>query len=312
MAQTYNLYLRKRLTEFDIIIHNLPYRDGLSAYSTMILKAMANYLTAQKFIVSESDMSLRIEVDTMLERVFEKLHQGLVIGMEGNAFSAKPVVGDSFLQLDTEQTDFSEECFNQFSNVTTLTTNVLEYELAKSIGYASTQMKLKSSEMVAVEQSFASLVDSLIMQGQGSASEVSFASGNDDMSLCSDEIDMYYLIAMQGEAVMNLLCAADFEMWYTLGDAYCGFVLSSVNDDVHSEKFISASNIIEIVQYANESVIGFINHDDLAMSLYSELSIGMKRCSTFDDLDEQLFGDMDDEIFSDLDYIILADETEGG
>lgn len=49
MAQTYNIYLRKRLTEFDLIIRNLPYRDGLVIYNRMYLDAMVNYLYLQKF-----------------------------------------------------------------------------------------------------------------------------------------------------------------------------------------------------------------------------------------------------------------------
>lgn len=38
MAQEYNIYLRKRLTEFDVIIKNLPYRDGLIMYNKMYFK----------------------------------------------------------------------------------------------------------------------------------------------------------------------------------------------------------------------------------------------------------------------------------
>ena len=58
MAQTYNIYLRKRLTEFDLIIRNLPYRDGLVIYNRMYLDAMVNYLYLQKFIVGDTDTCL--------------------------------------------------------------------------------------------------------------------------------------------------------------------------------------------------------------------------------------------------------------
>ena len=51
MAQAYDIYLNKRLTEFDIIIKNLPLRDGLVAHTKMYLDAMINYLYLQKFIV---------------------------------------------------------------------------------------------------------------------------------------------------------------------------------------------------------------------------------------------------------------------
>ena len=64
MAQTYNIYLRKRLTEFDLIIRNLPYRDGLVIYNRMYLDAMVNYLYLQKFIVGDTDTKLVSISDT--------------------------------------------------------------------------------------------------------------------------------------------------------------------------------------------------------------------------------------------------------
>ena len=56
MAQEYNIYLRKRLTEFDVIIKNLSYRDGLIMYNKMYLDAMVNYLCLQRFIIGESEI----------------------------------------------------------------------------------------------------------------------------------------------------------------------------------------------------------------------------------------------------------------
>ena len=76
MAQTYNIYLRRRLTEFDLIIRNLPYRDGLVIYNRMYLDAMVNYLYLQKFIVGDTDTKLVSEIDNLLERVFNIFSSG--------------------------------------------------------------------------------------------------------------------------------------------------------------------------------------------------------------------------------------------
>lgn len=82
MAQTYNIYLRKRLTEFDLIIRNLPYRDGLVIYNRMYLDAMVNYLYLQKFIVGDTDTKLVSEIDNLLERVFNIFSSGMELGAE--------------------------------------------------------------------------------------------------------------------------------------------------------------------------------------------------------------------------------------
>ena len=120
MAQTYNIYLRKRLTEFDLIIRNLPYRDGLVIYNRMYLDAMVNYLYLQKFIVGDTDTKLVSEIDNLLERVFNIFSSGMELGAELELFAAKPTGGSTELVLTTGKANIGEESFNTFQNVTQL------------------------------------------------------------------------------------------------------------------------------------------------------------------------------------------------
>ena len=134
MAQEYNIYLRKRLTEFDVIIKNLPYRDGLIMYNKMYLDAMVNYLCLQRFIIGESDANLRTEIDDLLERVFNTFQNKVEIDLDVELAAGKPISGQSDLVFTTSPFEMGEETYEVFQNLTKLTTSALQYDLAKSIG----------------------------------------------------------------------------------------------------------------------------------------------------------------------------------
>lgn len=122
MAQEYNIYLRKRLTEFDVIIKNLPYRDGLIMYNKMYLDAMVNYLCLQRFIIGESDANLRTEIDELLERVFNTFQSKVEIDLDVELAAGKPISGQSDLVFATSPFEIGEETYEVFQNLTRLTT----------------------------------------------------------------------------------------------------------------------------------------------------------------------------------------------
>lgn len=95
MANTYNVYLRRRLTEFDIIIQNLPYRDGLIFHSKMYLDAMLNYLFVQKFIVGSHDTELQTKIDDLLERVMNAFHNSATLTFDAETLAMKPISGNT-------------------------------------------------------------------------------------------------------------------------------------------------------------------------------------------------------------------------
>ena len=114
MAQEYNIYLRKRLTEFDVIIKNLPYRDGLIMYNKMYLDAMVNYLCLQRFIIGESDADLRTEIDELLERVFNTFQSKVEIDLDVELAAGKPISGQSDLVFATNPFEMGEETYEVF------------------------------------------------------------------------------------------------------------------------------------------------------------------------------------------------------
>ena len=74
MAKEFDIYLNKRLTECDIIVYSIPFRDGLTATNRMILESCLESYTLQKFIAVETGSELVSHIDKMIKTCNERLH----------------------------------------------------------------------------------------------------------------------------------------------------------------------------------------------------------------------------------------------
>lgn len=305
MAQEYNIYLRKRLTEFDIIIRNLPYRDGLIIYNKMYLDAMVNYLCLQKFIIGESDTELRTEIDELLERVYNTFNSKAELDLNVELASAKPIFGQSEMTLDTASFEIGEETFDAFRSLTNLATETLKYDLAKSVGDGSNRFVLKTKAAHTLKTAFEKLHLAPEFLAEVGADEEKYAAADTEMMLDTASFDLFYLLGVQGEAVMNLLFSADFEMWYTLGSAGHTFYLTAMNNGVQSVKYLSCEDFMALIAAVMESLEIFIRAD-ADMNLLSDVTAGLKRYRLLSDLDTLSLSDIDEMSLDELDYVELA------
>jgi len=306
MAQTYNIYLRKRLTEFDLIIRNLPYRDGLIIYNRMYLDAMVNYLTLQKYIIGDSDVQLSSEIDDLLERVYNIFSSGMELGAELEVFAAKPTGGSTSAVLSTNETEVHEETFNTFQNVTQLLTGALKYDIAKSLGSGATEMELSSAPASTLKEALENFEDDILLDADVSTAAVVNAEGDSEVVLDTSNPNLFYLLSVEGEAMMNLLFSADFEMWYTLGTGNSSMYLSVENNGVESKKFMTYESFLNLILEVGNILQCFIFPEESEAQLHSELGVGMMRYRLLSDMDNSALNEHDELTLDELDYVILA------
>lgn len=306
MAQTYNIYLRKRLTEFDLIIRNLPYRDGLIIYNRMYLDAMVNYLTLQKYIIGDSDVQLSSEIDDLLERVYNIFSSGMELGAELEVFAAKPTGGSTSAVLSTNETEVHEETFNTFQNVTQLLTSALKYDIAKSLGSGATEMELSSAPASTLKEALENFEDDILLDADVSTAAVVNAEGDSEVVLDTSNPNLFYLLSVEGEAMMNLIFSADFEMWYTLGTGNSSMYLSVENNGVESKKFMTYESFLNLILEVGNILQCFIFPEESEAQLHSELGVGMMRYRLLSDMDNSALNEHDELTLDELDYVILA------
>ncbi len=306
MAQAYDIYLHKRLTEFNLIIKNLVLRDGLVVHTKMYLDAMVNYLCLQKFIVGRHNTQLQAEIDTLLKQVFNAFHHVSVLGFYADAMANKPISGAAAMCLDVNQLPVTEECFNTFTEYMTLSTKVLTYEVAKSLGAGHSGLVLDTTKIKTVKESFERMLNQFDLSVKADPSSEKFTQADIHMNLQTDSFDIFYLLTIECEAWMNLLCAADTELWYTLGEANGQITLTVHNDMIQSEKFCDISVFQKILSAVNVVLTYFIIPDGLTAYLAASVSAGLRRYRKISEVDPLTLGSMDEMTLEDLDYVVLA------
>lgn len=79
MAKEFDIYLNKHLTECDLIVYSIPYRDGMTAMERLILQSCLDSYLLQKFIAVETDSELVSRIDDTLKTCFERINTSAVI-----------------------------------------------------------------------------------------------------------------------------------------------------------------------------------------------------------------------------------------
>ena len=76
---TYDVYLKRRLTEIDVIITQLVQRDSFAMYDWLTLFATMDDLEIRKALKIESEMTLDTSLEDFLEYVHEKINSDMYL-----------------------------------------------------------------------------------------------------------------------------------------------------------------------------------------------------------------------------------------
>lgn len=106
--------------------------------------------------------------------------------------------------------------------------------------------------------------------------------------------------------MMNLLCSADLELWYTLGEAQGQLILTVHNTSIHSEKFCDVSSLQRLLSEVNETLIAYLNLEQSTLYLNASASAGLRRYRKLVEIDPFSLADNDNLTLDDLDYVELT------
>ena len=81
MAKEFDIYLRKRVHECDLIVLSLPFRDGLTVTNRMILESCVKSYLLYEFAAVQSGVDIASHIDEMLKICYEMLSFGTHIGI---------------------------------------------------------------------------------------------------------------------------------------------------------------------------------------------------------------------------------------
>ena len=144
MAKEFDIYLNKRLTECDIIVYSIPFRDGLTATNRMILESCLESYTLQKFIAVETGSELVSHIDKMIKTCNERLHMASTWDIDLE-FQTHYVLNPVPTIIEIEPNDDLQTLRNMFMSVEDklqITAASIDAMVAKSLGEGGSRMNI--------------------------------------------------------------------------------------------------------------------------------------------------------------------------
>jgi len=269
MAKEFDIYLNKRLTECDIIVYSIPFRDGLTATNRMILESCLESYTLQKFIAVETGSELVSHIDKMIKTCNERLHTDVEDKLQITAASIDAMV-------------------------------------AKSLGGGSSRMNIDAKVRQSLKNSLlhpaaALPVDANVRQ----ISEQNFLTIDAPVEPSAEIVDLCYRFYTAAGTAMQIAAAViETEIHFSLGSGESGIELSASADGT-AKKYEAIQSTVEILAGITEKITQFMTPEKGGILLSAAATPILKRHRLLSEMDADTLLTYDDMALEDIDYIIL-------
>ena len=308
MAKEFDIYLNKQLTECDIIVYSIPFRDGLTATNRMILESCLESYTLQKFIAVETDSELVSHIDEMIKICNERLHMASTWDVDLE-FQTHYVLNPAPAVVEiapNEDLQIIRKMFTDVENKLQITAASVDAMVAKSLGGGSSRMDIDAT----VHQS---LKNSLLRPAAGlpidasvrQISEQNFLSAEVAIEPSAEMVDLCYRFYSAAGTVMQIAAAVvETEIHFSLGDGQSEIELSA-NADETATKYEAIQDTVKLLADITEKITQFMAPEKGGILLSAAATPILKRYRLLSEMDAAALLTYDDMALEDIDYIIL-------
>ena len=344
MAKEFDIFVRKRLHECDLIVTSLTYRDGISVANRLLLESCIKEYTLAKAVAADTDIELAAHIDQMLKRAYLILHQSntgswidYLETQDGEPLHTRdgedimsvykyPAVGVDFdasvgmskrtvtelegHKIDIGCEDTIQTILNQYFNVNDgveLSTTDIEAVIEKFAGYANSEMELSQAVHNTLKYALERFDSSVALNTSVlEASEEKFLDIDSAMQLLTDVKNLCYRLTSGGNTAMELAALViGTEIYFSFGRAYSNMAFNSnVFNDV-LYKMESPNAAIELTHNATESITQFMSLEDVAVEIAMAAEPILKRYRLLAEMDNDTLESYDDMSLEDLYYVII-------
>lgn len=308
--QAFDVYLKKRLTEIDVIITQLVQRDSFSIYDWLYIYATLDDIEVRKSLKVNASMTLDTMLDDILEIVAEKIHNELYVDVDMDLVNQVITGGETEMVLSASELDTIEKSFTGGDSSLEIAVDPLDYYIAHSFGKVEFDMKLLVNELDTLKYSFEKIVADMEL-----SADIDFASikniglDESEMFLDVDPMNIFYLLTIAGKAI-TYMSASPIEK-YILKKVLYGvesemYLSANTDIDWQLQKFIGIDNSLNLLADMTEVLIQFVSGQS-EMYLNCEASAGLKRYRLLHEMDNLTLSDFDDMTLEEVDYVIIAE-----
>ena len=308
--QSFDVYLKKRLTEIDVIITQLVQRDSFSMYDLLYLFCSMDEIEVRKSLKIDTSMAIDSQLDNILEIVAEKIRNELYLDVDMELLNQVVTSGETEMVSFASELDITEKSFTGIDSSLEISVDELDYHIAHSFGNVEFDMTLLANELDTIKYSFEKILSDLELSADVNFTSLKDAGENNfDMFLDVDPTNIFYLLTIAGKDTLYL-SASPIEK-YILKKVLYGveselYLSASTDVDWQLQKFIEVENSLSLLADMTDVLIQLI-------SVQSEMYIdcmaraGLKRYRLLSEMDEHTLSDFDDMTLEEVDYVILTE-----
>ena len=309
MAKEFDIYLNNRLTECDILVYSIPYRDGLTAIHKLILESCIESYTLQKFVAVQTGSELVHHIDEMLKTCYERLNYA-------TEFDVTATFQTHYsLYSDTAGIIVSAECVETLSNLFAkaesamqLTAQPVMAYTGKSGGNAESSFVINTALEKDIKNSLLTVepvveIESSVL-GTNKRSAISVSPGID---IACELTNLCYRFYNGAQAVIQM--AADVlatELHYSLGEGISAIELSAdIGDGDCSTKYEEFETAVIFVAEVVEAIRQFMHPELHSIAIGIVVDPIMKRHRLLSEMDADNLSAYDDMLLEEIDYVII-------
>lgn len=135
MAKDFNIFLHRHLTECDLLIQSIPFRDGISITDRIIIDAVLNGCKLIRAAAAQSDIELVAKVDRIIKTCKEKLsvHTNMDASAEFKWIGITSPVTDP-IEISVENIGTLSTLLNRIETQMVMSVDPLVTKVSKSLG----------------------------------------------------------------------------------------------------------------------------------------------------------------------------------
>lgn len=141
----FDVFLAERLTECDLLVYSIPYRDGLSIQSQMVLRSCVEYYSLLKMIAARHGSVLVARIDQTLANVMERFSACSCI-QAGARFTAQdfwyPRTSDTVLPVGARLQDLLYRQYLDGDFAVPLSAKVDKLDERRSVGRGASALSI--------------------------------------------------------------------------------------------------------------------------------------------------------------------------
>lgn len=141
----FDVYLREHLTECDIVVYSIPFRDGITAFDRMILECSLDYYLLQFFLEASADGEIDAHISDFLKTAYEALNEAVQIDALAEFSEYATIAPEAGVEITQASLPLDATVFENINSGMCISAERIKLNATTSLGQERVELTINSS-----------------------------------------------------------------------------------------------------------------------------------------------------------------------